>query len=67
MKILHPIFADEKHAADLFCMKPSEFRELVERGHLPPARDIGGFSRWDVEELQRIARGENLGGGGCEW
>jgi predicted DNA-binding transcriptional regulator AlpA len=62
-----PLFADERSAADLFCMKPKEFRRLVEDGHLPPPRDLGGLERWDVEELRMIARGEAMDGGGLTW
>lgn len=62
-----PLFADEKTAADLFCMKPAEFRGLVERGHLPPAQDLGGFPRWHVETLERIATGEAIDGGEYQW
>tara|TARA_R110002124_G_scaffold143809_3_gene308628 strand:- start:1117 stop:1320 length:204 start_codon:yes stop_codon:yes gene_type:complete len=62
-----PLFADEKTAADLFCMKRDEFRQLVDRGHLPRPRDMGGFERWDVEELRRIGRGDAMSGGECDW
>lgn len=62
-----PLFADERRAADLFCMKPKEFRRLVNDGHLPPPRDLGGLERWDVEELRQIARGEAMEGGGLTW
>lgn len=62
-----PIFADDKTAADLFCMKQAEFRRLVEEGHLPGPRDLGGFERWDVAELWKIARGEAMDGGGMDW
>lgn len=59
-----PLFADAKTAAALFCMKPSEFTALVEAGHLPAPRDIGGLKRWDVEECRRIASGEAAEAGG---
>ena len=62
-----PLFADEKTAADLFCMKRAEFRHLVASGHLPGPRDLGGIERWDVEQLTKIARGEAMDGGGMEW
>ncbi len=62
-----PLFAGEKTAAALFDMAPGEFRQLVEGGHLPPPREIGGFMRWDVEELRRIASGEAMDGGGMAW
>ena len=61
------LFADLKTAAESFCMKPGEFLQLVEAGHLPPPCDLGGFERWDVEELLRIGRGDAIEGGGCEW
>ncbi|MAC79283.1 MAG: hypothetical protein CML66_14620 [Rhodobacteraceae bacterium] len=62
-----PLFADDRTAAKLFCLKPSEFRQLVEAGHLPGPRDLGGFERWDVEDLRRIARGDAMVGGGMDW
>lgn len=62
-----PMFADDRTAAALFCMKPREFRKLVDDGHLPPPRALGGIERWDVEELRQIARGEALDGGGMTW
>ncbi|MGC9370299.1 MAG: hypothetical protein ACP5DX_12230 [Paracoccaceae bacterium] len=62
-----PLFADDKTAADLFCMKRAEFRRLVEAGHLPGPRNLGGLERWDVEELRRIACGEAMETGGMEW
>lgn len=50
-----PLFASETTAAKLLDMRPSEFRDLVEKGALPaPAR----FHRWDVAELQAIMRGD---------
>lgn len=60
-----PLFADEKAAAALLTMKPAEFRALVEAGHLPRGREIApGFTRWDVEELKRLGRGEAVEGMG---
>lgn len=49
-------------------MKPSEFRGLVDEGVLPKPVNIGGFDRWDVEQLQAIARGDAADGmGRIEW
>lgn len=63
-----PLFADVRKAAQLFCMKPAEFQRLVETGHLPPPRDLGGLERWDVDELRRIASGEAVEGlGDVKW
>ncbi|ROT99080.1 hypothetical protein [Histidinibacterium lentulum] len=62
-----PLFADDKTAAQLFCMKPKDFRRLVEEGHLPGPRDLGGLERWDVEELRRIASGEAMDNRGMDW
>jgi len=67
MAALRPLFVAETSAAQLFDMKPAEFRRLVEAGHLPKARIIGGFPRWDVEELRKIARGESMDGGDMQW
>lgn len=63
-----PIFASEATAARLLDMKPGEFRQLVEDGHLPRPRDIGGLRRWDVAELRRIASGDAVEGmGDVRW
>lgn len=63
-----PLFANERTAAQLFDMKTSEFVRLVEEGHLPKPRDIGGIKRWDVLELHRTARGEVAEGmGNVQW
>lgn len=46
-------------------MRLAEFRGLVAKGLLPRPRDIGGFQRWDVEQLRAIGRGnasEPIGG-----
>lgn len=63
-----PLFADDKTAAELFCMKRAEFRRLVADGHLPGPCDLGGLERWDVEQLRRIARGASVEGmGDVQW
>lgn len=62
-----PIFATEKLAAQLLDMKPRELRALVEAGHLPPPRRIGEVERFDVAELQKVIRGELIGGGDMTW
>lgn len=68
MDNLAPMFANEQNAAKLLDLKPAEFRFLVDGGHLPRGRDLGGFVRWDVEELRRIIRGEAIDGiGGVKW
>jgi predicted DNA-binding transcriptional regulator AlpA len=62
------MFASESTAAKLLDMKPREFRELVEAGHLPRPREIGGLKRWDVPELRRILSGEAADGmGDVQW
>ena len=43
-------------------LHPAEFRGLVEDGVLPKATKIGGYERWDVEQLQAIARGDAADG-----
>ncbi|WP_249777771.1 hypothetical protein [Pontivivens nitratireducens] len=48
-------------------MKPTEFRKLVDDGVLPKPTKIGGFERWDVEQLQCIARGDAVDGGPIAW
>ncbi|MEM9049966.1 MAG: hypothetical protein AAGC92_14745 [Pseudomonadota bacterium] len=61
------LFAGEKRAAALLDMKPADFRALVDGGVLPKPKKIGDFERWDVEQLQVIARGDAAGGGSIEW
>jgi hypothetical protein len=56
------LFATDCSAAALLDMKPAEFRGLVDDGVLPKPTIIGRFERWDVEQLQRIARGEAVDG-----
>lgn len=63
----HFLFVGEKRAAELFDMKPAEFRGLVDDGVLPKPRPIGPHERWDVEQLQSIARGDEADGGEIEW
>lgn len=55
-----PIFATERTAAQLFDMTSAEFLALVESGHLPAPREIGGMKRWAVAELERIAAGGSI-------
>lgn len=62
-----PLFAGEKNAAALLDMAPNDFLRLVDADLLPRPRDIGGFKRWNVEELRRIASGEAMEGGGMVW
>lgn len=56
------LFAKDRNAAALLDMKTAEFRDLVNDGVLPKPTNIGGFERWDVEQLQAIARGEAADG-----
>jgi len=67
MKAPNILFAGDKKAAALLDMKPAEFRGLVDDGVLPKPTNIGGFERWDVEQLQSIARGDAAEGGPIEW
>ena len=63
-----PVLASERTAAQLLDMKPCEFRSLVDAGHLPKPRSIGGVHRWDMPELYRIIRGEAVDGmGDVQW
>ena len=61
------LFTGARKAAALLDMKAAEFRGLVEDGVLPKPTNIGGFERWDVEQLQSIARGDETKGGPIEW
>lgn len=54
----YPIFASDHRAAKLMDLKPADFLRLVESGLLPKPHDIGGFKRWNVEELRRISCGD---------
>jgi hypothetical protein len=62
-----PMFVSEVTAAGLLDMKLAEFRALASAGTLPAPRVLGGLSRYDVEELRRVMRGEAIGGGPMSW
>ncbi len=62
MPIATPLFAGDKKAAALLDLKPAEFRGLVDDGVLPKPTNIGGYERWDIEQLQTIARGDAADG-----
>jgi hypothetical protein len=62
LRAIIPILASERTAAQLLDLKPAEFLALVEGGHLPPPRNIGGFKRWDVADLRRIGSGSAIEG-----
>jgi len=63
-----PMFASEKKAAQLLDMKTCEFRKLVDDGHLPPPRNLGGLQRWDMAEVHKIASGDAVEGlGSVNW
>lgn len=62
-----PILASEARAARLLDMKLTQFRSLVEAGHLPRGREIApGVLRWVTDDLRKIASGEAIEGG-IEW
>ncbi|MDV7141834.1 hypothetical protein R3X27_03970 [Tropicimonas sp. TH_r6] len=52
-----PIAVKEKTAAAMLDMPPAEFRQLVERGALPPPCQIGEATRWRVADLEAIRDG----------
>ena len=53
-----PLYANEKTAAKLLDMDPSNFRELVKKGALPKPIKIGEqHERWQVSVLERIING----------
>lgn len=54
----------ERRAAGVLDLKPAEFRQLVDDGHLPRPYPCGGFERWDADELIRIWKGEAMDGMG---
>lgn len=58
MVVFEPICVGATKAAKLLDIKPSEFRDLVRAGVLPPPRPLGNFERWDVEQLKAIAGGK---------
>ena len=62
-----PLFVNERTAALLFDMKPMEFRELVQTGHLPRPRAIGKHERWDVDLLRSVANGRLASREDMEW
>lgn len=63
-----PIFVGERQAAQLFDLKPAQFRALVDGGQLPKPKTIGEFERWDTGELCRVASGDAIDGvGDVQW
>lgn len=57
---LQPLFANEKHMAELLDMDRQTFRRLWTDGILPGPVIVGGLERWDVEAMQKALRGEAL-------
>lgn len=57
-----PLYASDATAAKLLDMGRGDFLRLVDGGHLPKPRDIGGMKRWDVPELQKIINGDAVDG-----
>ncbi|SLN38833.1 hypothetical protein PEL8287_01894 [Roseovarius litorisediminis] len=54
-----PIMASETTAARLLDLRTTEFKALVDEGHLPPGHEIApGVVRWDIEVLKRISVGD---------
>ena len=63
MSQLAPILAAEATAAKLLDLKASEFRRLVEAGHIPNGREIApGLVRWSVDDLRQISNGAAVDG-----
>ncbi|MCR8828050.1 helix-turn-helix domain-containing protein [Pseudosulfitobacter koreensis] len=52
-----PIAVKDTTAAAMLDMPASEFRRLVDRGALPPPKEIGGTTRWRVADLEAIMMG----------
>lgn len=69
MKPRTPIFASVVTAAHLLDLRKNQFIELVEKGYLPPAREIApGVLRWNTEDLRRISSGQSVDTwGGIDW
>ena len=65
MRHSHPLYANEQSAAKMFDVSVSQFRSLVQQGHLPPGRIIApGLTRWSVPEILAIVEGRAADGGG---
>jgi hypothetical protein len=63
MASVQPIMVSEVTAAKMLDVTLPVFKRLVADGVLPRGREITlGLTRWDVEELRRIARGEAVDG-----
>lgn len=63
-----PLYANEQSAAKLFDVSVSQFRTLVQKGHLPPGRAIApGLTRWNVTEIVSIVEGRAADGGDIQW
>lgn len=57
------VLVKESTAARMLDLKPSEFRELVQSGHLPRPVALGKHERWAVEQLHRTVSGSSV----AEW
>lgn len=58
MKRYTPLCVGEQAAAKLLDLQVSDFRRLVEEGHLPRSRRLApGLDRWPVEDLRAIVEG----------
>ena len=57
MKQLTPLFATEKHTAQLLDMSQKDFLKLVKQGALPRPIEIGGLNRLDVEGIKALLSG----------
>lgn len=69
MANMQSIMVSQETAAKLMELTRHEFKSLVEAGVLPRGREIApGITRWNVQELHRIASGDLVEGmGDVDW
>ncbi len=55
-----PLATNERNAAKMLDLKTFQFRDLVEKGHLPPPKKIGPHERWLVADIEAVLTGAVL-------
>lgn len=61
------MFVSEFTAARMLELTTSEFRAMRDAGTLPPPRSLCGIERYDVDEIRRVIRGEEVNTGAMQW
>ncbi len=57
-KQIDAIAVPDTEAARMLRLRPTEFRDLVSQGAIPPPHRIGPYERWWVSELDDLRSGD---------